>query len=230
MLWQWGPQLAALADIRRVIAPTLLGFGESGRPGTQGILERQASALLECVSGDFDLCGLSYGGFVALEIAERVPERVGRVVLSGCPGPCFSPDDVRGICRRFGVAEVWDLLLPHDVRGVRALVDLAWHRPPWIPDFVLEDVRRNVFVDRRREQLPILHDLVARTEDPPDISGDHDTLLIWGEHDRFFPLAKGQALADRLPRARLEVFKDTAHAPNLQASGRFTRAVTDFLQ
>ena len=229
VLWQWGPQLAALARGRRVIAPTLLGFGESGSAGEVAVLERQAHALLECVRGDFDLCGLSYGGFVALEIAELVPDRVGKVILSDCPGPCFTPDDVRALCGRFGVPAVWDLLLPRDTRGVRALVELAWHRPPWIPDFVLSDVHRAVFVERRTEQLPILRDLVARTEDPPDISGDHETLLLWGEHDRFFPLANGRQLAERLPRARLEVLRDTAHAPNLQASGRFTRLVVDFL-
>lgn len=229
MLWQWGPQLSALARIRRVIAPTLLGFGDSGSPGTEGILERQAEAVVACVRGDFDICGLSYGGFVALEIARRWPERVGKMVLSDCPGPCFTPEDVSQLCARFGVETVWDLLLPMDVRGVRALVELAWHRPPWIPDFVLEDVRRTVFVSRRDEVRPILEDLVARTHDPPEIDRDHETLVLWGEHDRFFPLSRGRDFVAGLPRATLEVFPHTAHAPNLQASGRFTKRVVDFL-
>jgi pimeloyl-ACP methyl ester carboxylesterase len=229
MVWQWGPQLAALSKVRRVVAPTLLGFGQSGPPGAGRVLERQAAAVVECVAGDFDLCGLSYGGFVALEIARRWPSRVGKVVLSDCPGPCFTPDDVVELCDRFGVGSVPDLLLPTDVRGVRTLVQLAYHRPPWIPDFVLADVLRTTYRHRRTEQLPILEDLVARTHDPPSLEADHETLVIWGEHDRFFPLPRGREFAGRLPRARFEVLRDTAHAPNLQASGRFSRLVVDFL-
>lgn len=232
-LWQWYPQLPALARRRRVVAPDLLGFGGSGSPGVDGVLTRQTSACAELMErlghDDYDVLGLSYGGFVALGLADR-GHCTGRVVLSDCPGPCFDHDDYLALCRRFEVDHIADFLQPSGPAGVRRLLHLAWHKPPWLPDFVMADVHASTFVHRRAEQRPVLDDLVERTKNPPELDVRNETLVLWGEHDRFFPLAGGEALVGQLPNARLHVFPDTAHAPNLQASGAFTREVLRFLR
>ncbi|MCP4805565.1 MAG: alpha/beta hydrolase [Proteobacteria bacterium] len=231
-LWQWYPQLPALVKNRTVVAPDLLGFGGSGSPGADGVLARQTAVCGELMESlghrDYDVLGLSYGGFVALGLA-NAGAPIGKVVVSDCPGSCFDYDDYLALCRRFQVDHISDLLMPRDAKGVRRLLHVAWHKPPWLPDFVLADVHAATFVDRRDEQLPVLLDLVEQTKNPPDIRFEQPTLILWGVHDKFFPLAGGERLTRMLPNARLHVFQGTAHAPNLQASGPFTREVLDFL-
>lgn len=231
-LWQWYPQLPALARKRHVVAPDLLGFGGSGSPGQAGVLARQTQAcgqLMESLGHrDYDVLGLSYGGFVALALAsEGAP--IGRLVISDCPGPCFDYGDYERLCERFEVDHIAQLLMPGDAAGVRRLLHVAWHNPPWIPDFVLADVHAATFVARRAEQRPVLDDLVEQTRSPPDIRIRQPTLVLWGEHDRFFPLSGGERLVERLDDATLHVFGGNAHAPNLQSSGDFTRRALSFL-
>jgi pimeloyl-ACP methyl ester carboxylesterase len=56
------------------------------------------------------------------------------------------------------------------------------------------------------------------------------TLLIWGAHDHIFPASQAQAARDRIPNARLEVFGDSGHTPQMEEPERFNRLVLDFLQ
>ena len=46
----------------------------------------------------------------------------------------------------------------------------------------------------------------------PDRIGQ-PTLIVWGEHDRWIPLAAGEALAEQIPDARLVVVPSAGHMP-----------------
>ncbi|HEX6235427.1 MAG TPA: alpha/beta hydrolase [Jiangellaceae bacterium] len=79
-------QLAGLADASRVIVPDLRGFGDSPGPGeaepAMDVMADDVAGLLDrlgvrtCVLG-----GLSMGGYVAMAMLRRHPERVNAVVL-----------------------------------------------------------------------------------------------------------------------------------------------------
>ena len=77
----WLDQMDALSDIRRCIAPDLRGFGGS-TPTTEHDLsmERHANdmlAFLDALEIDrVDLVGFSMGGYIALALAERQPNRL----------------------------------------------------------------------------------------------------------------------------------------------------------
>ena len=231
-LWQWDGQLAALAQRHRIVAPDLVAHGGSAgaiHSPLETMVGRCASLMRQLGHHHYDVCGLSYGGFVALGLAREHRASVRRVAMSDCPGPAFTWDDYEALLARFGVASIEDLLLPPTPQGMRALVEIAWHRPPWLPDFVLADVHARMFVHRRAEQLPVLHEVVEMVRNPPEIDCPHPTLIFWGEHDRVFPLETGRRLASRLPDARVEVFPSTAHTPNIQQPRRFNRALLDFL-
>ena len=71
----------------RVIAPDLLGLGDSERNPDQDRYRKQelaqdvVSVLDEMGIGDFFLVGHDWGGVVAQEVAVAIPERVGKLVI-----------------------------------------------------------------------------------------------------------------------------------------------------
>ncbi|MGE5345300.1 MAG: alpha/beta fold hydrolase, partial [Acidithiobacillales bacterium] len=65
---------------------------------------------------------------------------------------------------------------------------------------------------------------------PGDLSRiRHPTLVLWGDHDRIFPLATGRRLATALPQAHLEILSRCGHVPPTERPLAFVRRVEAFL-
>src|SRR3954451_19358937 len=81
----WPPALGSLAGTFRVVRPDHPGFNASDDdPGVDSVaaLADRYQQLIDVLDVDrFDLVGPSFGGWLAAELALRVPERVGRLVL-----------------------------------------------------------------------------------------------------------------------------------------------------
>jgi pimeloyl-ACP methyl ester carboxylesterase len=58
---------------------------------------------------------------------------------------------------------------------------------------------------------------------------DIPTLLLWGEADTVTPLAEGRALAQLLPRAKLEVLPGVGHIPQIEMPSAFNKSLMDYL-
>jgi pimeloyl-ACP methyl ester carboxylesterase len=54
-------------------------------------------------------------------------------------------------------------------------------------------------------------------------------LLVWGRHDHLFPASHAEAAAALVPNARVEIFEDSGHTPQMEEPDRFNRLVLDFL-
>ena len=232
-LWTWRGQMPALAAQHTVLVPDLLWFGASEAAGPP-TLERQVDAALAVLdaagAGSAAVVGISYGGFVTLALTNRAPERVSRMVIVDSPGPFFSPDDQREMLDRLGFPEVEDLFVPQSPEAVRALIGLAWAKPPPLPGPVVRDLQATVFSQHQEEQRALLADLLARREDPASqaLPVGKPALLLWGALDPVFPLALGQRLADALG-AGLIAIPGAAHAPNLEKVSAFNSAIVGFL-
>src|SRR3954466_5725912 len=87
-LRMWDAQVDALVSARTVVHCDLPGYGGTPvRPGADGSDAEDVLALLDVLGiEEFALVGASYGGYVALQIASAVPERVERPILLGA-GP-----------------------------------------------------------------------------------------------------------------------------------------------
>ena len=84
---QWWPQLRRLSGRFRCIAVDLPGHGAlAGVPFTRdAAAEAVADAIAaECPDGRAVVVGLSLGGYVAIDTADRYPDRVAGLVLAGC--------------------------------------------------------------------------------------------------------------------------------------------------
>jgi pimeloyl-ACP methyl ester carboxylesterase len=108
---QWSPQLRRLSPRYRCIAVDLPGHGErageafSMRAASDGVI---AAIEAEVPSGRAVVVGLSLGGYVAIDVADRCPDVVAGLVLAGCSA---EPSGIVGAVFR-GIAWGLDRLPP----------------------------------------------------------------------------------------------------------------------
>lgn len=96
--WEWmAPTVAGLARRCRVASYSLCGEPGTGcrldpERGFDAHVDQLTRVLDEAGFERATLCGVSYGGWVAVRYAARHPERVSALVLASSPGPRFRPD------------------------------------------------------------------------------------------------------------------------------------------
>nr|CAD1832305.1 unnamed protein product [Ananas comosus var. bracteatus] len=180
--------------------------------------------------------GTSYGGFVAYHLARPRPrarrprrrrqlrppqERRRRPRL---PRPRRRRGRGRG-ARRGSDA-------PGDVATIRALMGLAFYRPPrFVPDFVLRDIIRSLYNDKLEEKMELIKGVTVGKKDEFQLTPlEQEVLIIWGEHDQIFPVKKAFEVKRQLgEKAKLEILKKTGHMPQMEDSKRFNRILLNFL-
>ena len=114
------PYVGLLAQRRRLIAPSHPGFGASGLPLWLDTIDDIAHLYLELMDrrglARVDVVGTSLGGWLAAEIATKVPERIGKLVLVGPVGVKLGPPDKLDIPDVFAMAQDKVMrLIYHDV-------------------------------------------------------------------------------------------------------------------
>ena len=105
----WAPQRAALAG-REVIAPRLYGRGRT--------MDAWADSIAGETEGDLAVVGASMGGYCALALARRAPERVGGLLLVGARPDADTEErragraDTIELIRNEGLDGLWRMMLP----------------------------------------------------------------------------------------------------------------------
>lgn len=234
-LWGWYSQ-DALARDHFLIVPDLLWFGGSHGRERDFSSQYQAQAMLQLLEhlalDTVDVVGISYGGFVTLDLATAAPDRIGRMVLVDSPGHTYTLDDYHAMLERQGLDSVAQLVVPEGAHGVPRLVRLAYYQPPPIPMFVARDIFAHMFTLNSGEKVRLLDNMLARagSVNRDEYQLDKETLILWGDHDELFPPELAWRLATALgPRARVQLLKRANHAPNMERPGPFNRAILDFL-
>src|SRR5688572_16517248 len=96
--WEWAkPALRCLASNCRTISYSLPGDLGARRPlrgdlGFDNYLEQLDEVLDDAGLERAVICGVSFGGFIALRYAAERPERVSALVLASSPGPGWQPN------------------------------------------------------------------------------------------------------------------------------------------
>jgi pimeloyl-ACP methyl ester carboxylesterase len=221
----------------RVIVPDLMGYGFSEKPSA-GEYTIEAQARL--VVGLMDKLGIerasfvgsSYGGAVAAVCALDYGERVERLVLVDA----VVNDEVKRqpLLRLAASPLMGDVVSPVLLSTYRLTrwrmrkvygKDAAWlleddrmrahHRP-----LRASSAHRAVLLTLRRWSAARIEREAHRIQQP--------TLLIWGEDDVDIPLRHGQRMYERIPNARLIVFRRCGHLPQEEYPREFTELVTEF--
>lgn len=237
-VWQWGPQVQALVGAGyRVLVPNLLWFGRSTSTHRDFSVDHQlrtVTALMDHVGVDRvdAVVGISYGGLLAFGLAAELPERVGGLVILDSPGPVYTDADYAGLLSRFGVEHPGPLLVPDHHDGIRALVELAYYKPPATPAWLRKQILATLYQSDREEKVALLESMVADMHAlrARDWRVSAPTLLLWGDEDPVFPLEIGQRLSDWMgDGARLEVIARARHAPQLEHPRAVNALLLDFL-
>jgi 3-oxoadipate enol-lactonase len=219
----WRPQLAAVPEGYRFIAPDLCT-----RPG-EGIdgYARCAGALLDRLEIDTAaIGGLSMGGYVTFALYRLLSRRFSQLILADTR-PQADTDDgragrqaLRRLLAEAGATAVADVMLP------RLLSERARREQP--------DVVTVVRTLIEAQPAPVLDAAIVAMMERPDSTPDlaHiavPVLLIAGEHDEVTPPDVAQEMERAIPRARAAVIPEAGHLSNLERPGVFSRALHDFL-
>jgi pimeloyl-ACP methyl ester carboxylesterase/DNA-binding CsgD family transcriptional regulator len=216
---------APLAARRTVVQYDEPGCGLSGPwPGRQSLdadLEVLGAVVDHLGLDRFDLLGISMGAPVAIALAARQPQRVGRLVLYGgyADGHQLATDEVR--------AAMVDLVRAHWGLGSDVLADV------FLPDGSAEVRAQFTRLQRGSTSAEVAADLLAhcyelRVADLLDRVAT-PTLVLHRRDDRAIPYRLGRDLAARIPGARLVTLSGRSHFPHVGDAAAVVDAVLEFL-
>jgi pimeloyl-ACP methyl ester carboxylesterase len=217
------PVLARLAEGARVIAPSHPGFGGSDQPKDMTTVDDLAYFYLDVLEAldlrDAIVVGVSFGAWIAAEIAVKSTGRIGHLVLADAFGIKVGDRETRDI------ADIFALTEPQF--NERAYFDpaVAKRDYPAMVEADLVTVARNREAMARYGWTPYMHD--------PKLKGrlhriGVPTLVLWGAADRIVSPEYGRAYAAQIPGARFAEIARAGHFPHLEAADDFARRVLGF--
>jgi pimeloyl-ACP methyl ester carboxylesterase len=226
----WVPHLQRLAERYELHAPAHPGFLTSEGLDQVRDMEDLVAHYLAYMDlkgwKSVDVLGMSFGGWIAAELAARYPERVSRLVLVDAVGIWIKEKpiaDFFAVDTRF--PERIQRLLFHDPNCPAAQV------MPKPGDMTLDEgtlvMMMNAFTAVAKIGWnPLLHD--PRLESLlPRVTAK--TLVVWGESDRLCPVDYAHKYARLIPGAKLAIIPECGHLPPLEKPDEFHAAVTEFL-
>lgn len=234
----WREVMPGLARSHRVIAPDLPGFGYTERPGDPEAyrfsgLGRTVLGLLDRLGvAHAHLIGHSYGGALALWLAERHPERVRSLALVAAATPHRLAVERRRAWARY---RPLNYLLLHTAllsrAAVRKSLEHTYHDPSLVTDELVDAYRDRLLVEGIENAY---YGFLAPVDDPPpavDLEAlDMPVLMLWGDDDRLIPAERAAPYVARFPQARMVVFDRCGHVPMEERPDEFLREVLPFLR
>ncbi len=212
----WQQQVDALSDIADCRVADLT---------TQGSIEAMAESVLAAMPARFALAGLSMGGYVALEIMARAPERVTRLALLDTRAQADEPEESK---RRRGLIElaekgqfkgVTPRLLPLFLHQAR-LDDAAL---TGIVTRMAQHVGKEAFIRQQRA-------IIGRRDQTATLVKIHvPTLVLCGREDTLTPPADSKVMAAGIAGARLTVIEDCGHLSTLERPAEVNAALRRWL-
>lgn len=239
----WKEVLPLLARDYTVIAPDLLGHGESAKPLGDYSLGAFASGLRDFLGvlgiERVTVVGQSLGGGVAMQLAYQHPEISERLVLVGSGG---LGREVSWILRALtlpGAELLMPVLFPAFVRDVGNQVSRFLHRHGWRAPHVAETWRayaslsasenRHAFVRTLRGVVDPSGQSVS-AKDRLYLAAGVPTMIIWGDEDDIIPVTHAHDAHEAIPGSRLEIFEGSGHFVHVQEPARFAEVLIDFIE
>jgi pimeloyl-ACP methyl ester carboxylesterase len=224
----WENQIAELSSDRRVIAPDLRGFGQSGSEEAFTIESLAADVhrlLAEINAVPCVLAGLSMGGYVALAYIAKYASDLRGLVLVDTKAEGDNPPQLEGrakmieLVRREGSKAVAQQMLPKLVAEdvphtrpaiARALREMMEPCPPKTVEHALVAMR-----DRpdRSSQLPAIR---------------VPALIIVGDADAITPVAVAESMQKQIPNATLVVVRGAGHMSPMEQPAQVNQAIRRF--
>ena len=239
----WSDVIEPLAEHHTVIAPDLLGHGESDKAGgdySLGALANMIRDLLLVLGHErATIAGHSLGGGVAMQFSYQFPERVERLVLISSGG---LGREVHPLLRAATLPGA-DWVMPALARtgaltaGAAAarVLERAGLRPSSDLTGMADGLATLADADTCRAFLHTARSILdpgGQRVDATDrlyLAAGVPVLILWGARDPMIPVEHGRRAHELMAHSRLEVFDDAGHFPFRDEPLRFVRVLQDFV-
>ncbi|WP_300570395.1 alpha/beta hydrolase [Flavobacterium sp.] len=226
----WLGQLDFLKLSYRLIACDIRGFGESKDEESALSIDMFGDDLIQFMDQlNIDkavVCGLSMGGFIALNAHQKFPNRFESLIL--CDTQCIA-DTAEGKAKRYATI---DEIIENGVTSFNeGFIKKVFHKDSLTEKKELVEQLRGV-VFSNSEQI-IIHGLVALAERSESCSTLSEitvpTLIICGREDIVTPLSESEFMNANIKGSILKVIDKAGHVSNLEQPEVFNIHLSEFL-
>ena len=229
----WSFQRSSVGSIYRLITPDLRGHGHSAAPDGVYRIDDMADDVIETLDAlqltdPVHLGGLSMGGYIALSIAKRYPERLKALMLINTRAAADSPEaaakreeqakeiEASGDIEPLVQAALPRMFAESTTREHPELVKrLHTHMSRTVPRAVVGALRG---MATRPDRMAFLPKLTV------------PTLVIAGLEDQVVPIAEARAMAAAIPGSHFVAVPHAGHLSPLENHQATDAAILGFLE
>lgn len=226
----WQHQLDFLKSTHRVLACDIRGFGESKdeeSPLSMDIFAEDLIAFMDALTiGSAIICGLSMGGFIALNALNKYPDRFEALIL--CDTQCIADTAEVKEKRAQIIKEI-------ELDGVTKFNE-GFIKSVFCSDSfsqkkeLVKNLHRVVFANSPQIIINGLRALAERSETCSTLDEIKiPTLIICGKEDEVTPLAQSEFMHHAIKNSTLQVIDNAGHVSNLEQADEFNKYLLDFL-
>ena len=228
----WNNQQAALAPRYRVITPDLRGHGRS--PGFSGpaSIDALADDIIELldhlgITAPVAVGGLSMGGYIALSLAARYPERLGALMLIDTRAAADSDEAAQNrltLATRIDAEQSSEPVVQGSLP--RLFAPGTYIQQPE----VVESVRKIMQATNPGTLSACLRAMAHRVDRSDDLRLiTAPTLVIAGDQDVISTPQEAHEIAGQIPNATVAIIPSAGHLACLENPNEVNKAIQSFL-
>jgi pimeloyl-ACP methyl ester carboxylesterase len=239
----WQQVALDLAADHTVIAPDLIGHGDSAAPRGDYSLGAHAASIRDLLTAlgieRATVVGHSLGGGVAMQFFYQFPSRVERLALVSSGGlghevsPVLRTAALPGVSAALSLAAhprllgaVYDAGSRLRARGVRQGIYVQAVARALRP--LERPQAREAFLQTLRSVIDVRGQRVSAT-DRLYLLESMPTMIVWGERDNTIPLAHGRRAHEAVAHSRFRTIPGAAHFPHLEEPEALASVLREFL-
>ena len=226
----WKGQLDFLKDAHRSIAYDIRGFGKSTDEESDLSMELFTDDLIQFMDKlqieKAIICGLSMGGYIALNAMKKFPERFEALIL--CDTQCIA-DSAEGKEDRYKTID------EIEIEGVTNFNDKFIENVFYKDSLtnkkeLVEQVRKVVFSNSEHIIKQGLVAIAERAETCSTLNQINvPTLILCGREDKVTPLNESEFMDEAIKESILHIIDKAGHVSNLEQPYEFNKRLLDFL-
>jgi pimeloyl-ACP methyl ester carboxylesterase len=232
----WRDVIPGLTDRFTVIAPDLMGHGQSDKPVGDYSLGAFASGIRDLV----EVLKIDrFGGGIAMQLAYQHPERCERLVLVDSGGLGREVNWMLRIMALPGSEYVMPVIFPGFVRDwgdnlFRMINDrgirLGRLAEMWSAYASLAEAENRQAFARTIKSVIDPGGQTVSAMDRLYLASPMPTLIIWGDRDDIIPVSHAYAAHQAMPGSHLVIIEGVGHFPQIEAPEQFVDALIDFIE
>jgi len=227
----WNMQVEAVKENYRVIAYDIRGHGDSDPGIDDFFIELFVLDLLRLMEKlrieKSILCGLSLGGYIALNAVLKHPDRFDGLILNDTQCIADTPEIKENRC--IAIISIKD-------KGVEQYAEESIKKLFAPESFtkkqnVIAGVKEMIISTPKQSLCNTLHALAERKETCTQLPEINIPVLIMvGKEDKITPIAAAQQMHEKMLNSKLEIIQHAGHLSNLENPIAFNTHLVNFLE